>query len=62
MTQRLVGSDGRVTHLELAKGAPPAFQAIAGTDARRGASLVVWAINEGRECADAVCRDLADTA
>ncbi len=24
-------------------------------DARRGASLVVWAINEGRECAKAVC-------
>lgn len=115
VTQRLVGSDGRVTHLELAKGAPPDFQAIAGTektipadlvliavgferperdafmaqldvaedergnvkadayatsrarvfacgDARRGASLVVWAINEGRECADAVCRYLADTA
>jgi glutamate synthase (NADPH) small chain len=27
-------------------------------DARRGASLVVWAINEGRECAEAVCRFL----
>lgn len=27
-------------------------------DARRGASLVVWAINEGRECAKAVCREL----
>lgn len=29
-------------------------------DARRGQSLVVWAINEGRECARAVNRSLAD--
>jgi glutamate synthase (NADPH/NADH) small chain len=111
VTQRLVGKNGKVTELELAKGAPPDFHAIAGTqktipadlvliavgferperdafmnqidvaedqrgnvkadayvtsrprvfacgDARRGASLVVWAINEGRECAEAVCRHL----
>ncbi len=29
-------------------------------DARRGASLVVWAINEGRECAKAVCQYLGE--
>ncbi len=29
-------------------------------DARRGASLVVWAINEGRECAKAVCEYLGE--
>jgi glutamate synthase (NADPH/NADH) small chain len=28
-------------------------------DARRGQSLIVWAINEGRECATAVERQLA---
>ena len=31
----------------------------AAGDARRGQSLIVWAINEGRRCAQAVDRNLA---
>ena len=31
----------------------------AAGDARRGQSLIVWAINEGRQCAQAVERFLA---
>jgi glutamate synthase (NADPH/NADH) small chain len=31
----------------------------AAGDARRGQSLIVWAINEGRQCAAAVDRRLA---
>ena len=34
----------------------------AAGDARRGQSLIVWAINEGRRCAQAVERHLAKTA
>jgi glutamate synthase (NADPH/NADH) small chain len=34
----------------------------AAGDARRGQSLIVWAINEGRRCARAVERHLAETA
>jgi glutamate synthase (NADPH/NADH) small chain len=34
----------------------------AAGDARRGQSLIVWAINEGRRCAQAVERYLAKTA
>ncbi len=34
----------------------------AAGDARRGQSLIVWAINEGRRCAEAVDRHLAKTA
>ena len=34
----------------------------AAGDARRGQSLIVWAINEGRRCAQAVERHLAATA
>jgi len=34
----------------------------AAGDARRGQSLIVWAINEGRRCAQAVDRKLAKTA
>ena len=34
----------------------------AAGDARRGQSLIVWAINEGRQCAHAVERHLAKTA
>jgi glutamate synthase (NADPH/NADH) small chain len=30
----------------------------AAGDARRGQSLIVWAINEGRQCAEAVERHL----
>jgi len=112
VTQELIGKDGRVTHIAIAKGVPPQFEPIPGTrkvlpaelvliavgferperdafmtaldvaedkrgnvkaeayvtsrprvfacgDARRGASLVVWAINEGRECAEVVSRYLA---
>ena len=33
----------------------------AAGDARRGQSLIVWAINEGRQCALAVDRWLAGT-
>jgi glutamate synthase (NADPH/NADH) small chain len=34
----------------------------AAGDARRGQSLIVWAINEGRRCAQAVDRKLAKSA
>ena len=34
----------------------------AAGDARRGQSLIVWAINEGRQCASAVDRWLAACA
>ena len=34
----------------------------AAGDARRGQSLIVWAINEGRQCARMVDRYLAETA
>ena len=34
----------------------------AAGDARRGQSLIVWAINEGRQCARAVDQWLARTA
>ena len=34
----------------------------AAGDARRGQSLIVWAINEGRRCAQAVERHLAKVA
>ena len=34
----------------------------AAGDARRGQSLIVWAINEGRRCAQAVDRRLAGIA
>ena len=33
----------------------------AAGDARRGQSLIVWAINEGRRCAQAVERAFAKT-
>jgi glutamate synthase (NADPH/NADH) small chain len=112
LTQELVGERGHVTGVRIARGKPPDFDPIAGSerilpadlvlvaigfsrperdacllqasvqeddrgnvradhfatsrprvfacgDARRGASLVVWAIHEGRECAAAVDRYLA---
>jgi len=112
LTQELVGERGRVTGVRIARGRPPDFEPIRGSertlpadlvlvaigfsrperdacllqasvqedergnvradhfatsrprvfacgDARRGASLVVWAIQEGRECAAAVDRYLA---
>jgi glutamate synthase (NADPH) small chain len=112
LTQQLVGERGQVTGVQIARGKPPGFEPIAGSerllpaqlvlvaigferperdacllqaavqedergnvradhfatsrprvfacgDARRGASLVVWAIHEGRECAAAVDAYLA---
>jgi glutamate synthase (NADPH/NADH) small chain len=111
VTQEIVGQQGKVTGVRVARAVPPEFVPIAGServlpaelvliaigferperdafmtdvdveedargnvlakdyatskpgvfacgDARRGASLVVWAINEGRECAKAVCREI----
>jgi glutamate synthase (NADPH) small chain len=111
LTQELVGERGHVTGVSIARGKPPDFEPVAGSerilpadlvlvaigfsrperdacllqasvqeddrgnvradhfatsrprvfacgDARRGASLVVWAIQEGRECAAAVDRYL----
>jgi NADPH-dependent glutamate synthase beta subunit-like oxidoreductase len=111
VTQDVVGQQGKVTGVRVARAVPPEFVPIAGServlpaelvliaigferperdafmthvdveedargnvlakdyatskpgvfacgDARRGASLVVWAINEGRECAKAVCREI----
>jgi NADPH-dependent glutamate synthase beta subunit-like oxidoreductase len=39
-------------------GGSAGFGAWAAGDARRGQSLVVWAIAEGRQCAREVDRDL----
>jgi glutamate synthase (NADPH/NADH) small chain len=57
MTQLDVAEDarGNVAAKDYATSRPGVF---ACGDARRGASLVVWAINEGRECARAVCREI----
>jgi glutamate synthase (NADPH/NADH) small chain len=57
MTQIDVEEDarGNVAAKDYTTSRPSVF---ACGDARRGASLVVWAINEGRECAQAVCREL----
>ena len=47
---------GNVAATDYATSAPGVF---AAGDARRGQSLIVWAISEGRRCADAVERFLA---
>ena len=48
-------------NIDAARYATSVDGVFAAGDARRGQSLIVWAINEGRQCAAAVDRWLAGT-